>query len=83
MHYEIKLVLFISNQKMTKEKKGFNVFKSYTYTWKEVAIFKLALLSIGVLIGSYWSEFFISNVVPVAVVAVFATLYTLYVSFKE
>ncbi|MBP9758860.1 hypothetical protein KBD45_04125 [Candidatus Dojkabacteria bacterium] len=68
---------------MAKDKKGFNVFKSYTYTWKEMAIFKIAMLSIGALIGSYWSEFFISNVVLIAVVAVFATVYTLYISFNK
>ncbi|PKN02683.1 hypothetical protein CVU76_01430 [Candidatus Dojkabacteria bacterium HGW-Dojkabacteria-1] len=56
--------------------------KSYTYTWKQIAIFKFALLSIGTIIGSYFPQFIQDNLVIFAVIAVVCTVYTLYVSFK-
>jgi len=60
-----------------------NIFKSYTYTWKQIGIFKLALLSIGILIGSQWSEFFVDNVVVVVGVAIVTTVYVIYISLKQ
>ncbi len=57
-------------------------FKSYTYSWKQIAILKFALLSIGAIIGSYFPEFIQDNLVIFAVIAVVCTLYILYVSFK-
>jgi hypothetical protein len=33
-------------------------FKSYIFTWWQIGIFKLALLAIGIAIGSYWHIFF-------------------------
>lgn len=33
-----------------------NIFKNHTYSWWQIGILKLALLSIGVVIGSYWQE---------------------------
>lgn len=60
-----------------------NLFKSYTYTWKQIGVFKLALLSIGVIIGSYWYEFFRANLMLVAIIAVIASVYILYISLKQ
>jgi hypothetical protein len=60
-----------------------NIFKSYTYTWWQMGIFKLALISIGVLVGAYWHEFFSANMTLVAVVAVVTTAYVMYVSLKQ
>jgi hypothetical protein len=60
-----------------------NLFKTYTYTWKQIGVFKVALLAIGILIGSYAHEFFGSNVIPLALIAVVATSYIVYVSFRQ
>jgi hypothetical protein len=60
-----------------------NIFKSYTYTWWQIGIFKLALLSIGVLIGAYWHDFFLDNKVIFIVIAVIASAYIMYVSLKK
>lgn len=60
-----------------------NLFKSYTYTWWQVGIFKLALLAIGVVIGAYWHEFFSANVVSLIIIAVITSGYVWYISLKQ
>lgn len=60
-----------------------NFFKSYTYNWWQIGIFKLALLAIGVLIGSYWYEFFRDNQVSVIAIAVITSVYILSVSLRQ
>ncbi len=59
------------------------MFKSYTYTWWQIGIFKLALLTIGVLLGSYWSEFWRELTTLLFIVAIVASAYVMYVSFKQ
>ena len=59
-----------------------NIFKNYTFSWKQMGIVKLSLLSIGALAGAYWHEFLIANMTIVMIVAVVSTAYTLYVSLK-
>lgn len=60
-----------------------NLFKDYTFSWKQIGIFKLSLLSIGTIIGSYWHEFFNANMTLVIIVAIVATAYIVYVSMKQ
>lgn len=55
--------------------------KDYSYTWWQIAVFKVAMLSLGVAAGTYWNEFFEGWLMYVVALAVVATLYTLYVSF--
>ncbi|MEK7612276.1 MAG: hypothetical protein AAB407_02965 [Patescibacteria group bacterium] len=59
------------------------LFTSYTFTWWQIGIFKLALLSIGAAIGAYCSEFFQANMTAVIIVAVVSTVYVLYVALKQ
>lgn len=59
------------------------IFKDYTYSWKQIGIFKLALLSIGIIIGVIFTEFFTSNFTPLVIVAVITTLYVSYISLKQ
>ena len=35
-----------------------NIFKDFTFKWWQAGIFKVALLSIGIIIGSTWPELF-------------------------
>ena len=58
-------------------------FTSYTYTWWQIGVFKLSLLSIGVLIGATWHEFFFANAPAIAAIAVVATAYTMFVSVRQ
>ena len=58
-------------------------FKSYTFTWWQIGIFKLALLSIGIAIGAYWYEFFKTYLVPLIIIAVVAGAYIIFTSLKQ
>ncbi len=60
-----------------------NPFKSYTYTWWQIGIFKLAMGVIGVAIGAYWHQFFGGILVPLIAIAVVASVYIGYVSMKQ
>ena len=60
-----------------------NIFKDYTYSWSEIGIFKISLLSIGIIAGTYWYDFFTDNMVFVVGVAVVSTVYIMYVSMKQ
>ena len=35
-----------------------HIFKDFTFKWWQAGIFKIALLSLGIVIGSTWPEFF-------------------------
>lgn len=59
------------------------MFKSYTYKWWQMGIFKIALLAIGILIGSYWSEFWSGLAMLLLAIAIVASVYMIYVSFKQ
>jgi hypothetical protein len=58
------------------------IFKSYTLTWQQIGIFKLALLAAGAAIGAYWHEFFGANLLVLVVIAVVAGLYVAFVTLK-
>lgn len=58
-------------------------FQSYTFTWWQIGIFKLALLSLGVAIGAYWNEFFRGYLVALIVIALIMSAYIAYISLKQ
>lgn len=60
-----------------------NLFKSYTFSWQEIGIFKVALLAIGIIIGAYWPDFFRGNLTLLVVIALVAGAYSWYVAIKQ
>ena len=60
-----------------------NPFKSYTFTWWQIGVFKLAMLAIGCAIGAYWHEFFGSILTVLIVIAVVASIHVIYVAMKQ
>ena len=60
-----------------------NLFKSYTYTWKQIGIFKLSLLAIGMILGAYFADFVKGNLVIFVVIAVAATTFIMYISVRQ
>lgn len=59
------------------------IFKSYTYKWWQLGIFKIALLSIGIIIGVYWNEFFASYLTPLMIIWIISALYIFSISLKK
>ena len=60
-----------------------NIFKSYTFDWKQIGVFKLALLSIGAIGGAYFADFVKDYLVLFVVVAVVTTAYVMFVALKQ
>lgn len=59
------------------------LLKSYAYTWQQIGIFKLALLAVGVAIGTHWHEFFANYMTEVLVVAIAASVYIIGISSAQ
>jgi len=56
------------------------LFGSYTYTWWQMGIFKLSLLSIGLVAGAYLASFVQSALWVFIVIAVVASGYVIVAS---
>lgn len=59
------------------------IFKPYTFTWWQIGIFKLALLSIGAAAGAYWNEFFSSMLGVLIIIALISGIYVIYVALRQ
>lgn len=57
--------------------------KNYTYTWWQIGIFKLALLSIGAAIGIHFHAALLEHLIVILIVGVVCALYTMSVSFRQ
>lgn len=57
-----------------------NLFRSYTYTWWQMGVFKISLLSIGLIAGAYLSSFVLGVVWLIVAVAALATGYVIMAS---
>jgi uncharacterized protein YacL len=60
-------------------------FRNYTYSWKQIAIFKLAMFSVGILIGVLFSNFFTKPIALIIILfsALILSIYIGVVSFKK
>jgi len=59
------------------------IFKSYTFTWWQIGIFKLALLSFGAAIGAYWHGFFGANLTSLIIIGIIASVCIVFTSLKQ
>ena len=59
-----------------------NPFRSYTYTWWQMGIFKFALLAIGIIVGAYLSAFVLGALWVFITIAVAASAYIMAISFS-
>ena len=57
--------------------------KSYTYTWQELAVFKISLMAFGVVVGANWYQFFGANLAIFVFIWIVSAAYILYISFKS
>jgi len=60
-----------------------NMFKSYKYNWKQLGVFKLALLSIGAIGGAYFTSFVNDYLILFLVVAIVSSFYIIFVSLNQ
>lgn len=59
------------------------LFTSYTFTWWQLGIFKLALLAVGVAAGAYWHERLEAYIGALLALGVACALYTWYVALSQ
>ena len=60
-----------------------NIFKNYTMTWWQVGLLKLAVLCIGVVLGSHWPQAFVPYTAILLIVAIVLGIYLLTIKFKN
>lgn len=60
-----------------------NPFRSYTFHWWQIGIFKVALLALGAAAGAWWHPFFRANLVPLLVVGGVASAYVAVVALGQ
>ena len=60
-----------------------NIFKSYTFSWWEMGVFKLALIAIGISVGIYWQSFFIQYIEVIWGIAILASIYSMYIAIRQ
>lgn len=61
------------------------LFRDYTFHWWQFSLLKLCILALGILVGSYWHEYFHGGGVIALLWAVFILIaaYLLAVVFKK
>lgn len=60
-----------------------NIFGKGTFTWWQMGIFKIALLSLGIAIGAYWHGVFSQYLATLLTIAVVSSVYIAYVWFRR
>lgn len=60
-----------------------SLFKTYKFGWKQIGVFKLALLSIGAVGGAYLTDFVKDYLVVFIVVAVISSAYVMSIALKQ
>jgi len=56
------------------------LFGSYTYTWWQMGVFKLALLALGVIGGAYFASFVLDALWVFIAIAVVSSAYIIVIS---
>jgi len=60
-----------------------NIFSNRTFTWWQIGLFKLSVLTFGIAIGAYWKDVFLPYFTALLVIAVVSGLYVAYVFVKQ
>lgn len=60
-----------------------NTPKNYTFTWWQIGLFKLALLSLGIAIGSYYQETFLPYFIGLISFGIIIGGYIAFVLFRK
>ncbi len=60
-----------------------NLLKTFQLKWWQGSIFKICMISLGLIIGSTWSAFFRNWIVVVGIICIITMLYITYVWWKQ
>jgi hypothetical protein len=60
-----------------------NPFKSFTLTWWQAGLFKMSLISLGIIMGANFQIFFLKWIVLVTIVFVLGALYVASAWWKQ
>jgi hypothetical protein len=60
-----------------------NIFKSFTLKWWQTGLFKLGMLALGIVIGTYWHALFGDYLLILTIVAAVSLAYISYVWWKQ
>lgn len=60
-----------------------NILKGMKLSWWQVGIFKVSLITFGIIVGLVWSEFFTSILSLLWVIFAVSALYILYLWWKQ
>jgi len=60
-----------------------DIFRDYTFTWWQVGLLKLALLSLGIAIGSYCQATFLPYSTVLAILGLGLGAYIGWISFRQ
>ena len=58
-------------------------FKSFTFAWWQLSLFKLSMAALGLLVGSTWPEVFVGWRDVLLVLFVIPAFYVTYLWFKQ
>lgn len=60
-----------------------NVFKTFTLTWWQGALFKWGVFALGIAVGAYWYDIFSGYLPILTIFAVISLAYVTYVWAKQ
>ncbi|HKD48868.1 MAG TPA: hypothetical protein VKB67_14365 [Rhizomicrobium sp.] len=60
-----------------------NIFKSFTLTWWQGALFKWGIFLLGIAVGAFWPVIFSAYIPPLIIVAAALLAYVTYVWWKQ
>jgi len=60
-----------------------NLFKTFTLAWWQAGIFKVGMLTLGIVIGAYWQEIFGGYLSLLFIIAVVSLAYVSYVWWRQ
>ena len=60
-----------------------DMLKNSTFTWWQVGLFKLSVVTFGIAVGAYWQDLFLPYLTALLVVAVVSGLYVGYIWYKQ
>jgi hypothetical protein len=60
-----------------------NLFKSFTLKWWQGSLYKVSMISLGIIVGVYWQAFFLQWIVIVTLIFIVPVLYLLRVWWRQ